>query len=439
MDRQDKTDVRLPESWKEWTLTEMIGEGSFGAVYKAERISGTDVFSSAVKIIEIPQGGYEVRQLMREMSNEDSVRSYYRNMVEEYLKEIRTMDSLKGITNIVSIEDYYVEEKADEIGWIIYIRMELLESFSEYLTHSTMNETQIIRFGMDICTALQYCEELKIIHRDIKPDNIFVSRLGDFKLGDFGVARTLDRTGSSISVKGNIQFMAPEVYKGEHYGATADIYSLGLLLYKLTNRNRDPFVDPDKQIIYHKERDAAMNRRMEGEPFTQPADASPEFAKVILKAAAYAPEDRYQNAAEFRQDLEKVYRKRTEPGAAGGVIKEPAEETGIKKKKKIGFSGWVRAVCLIVVCMLLIWLLRPAVGKWISRQKDSANTEQRDHERETMAQKETEAGRKAAGKEETETDRKAAGKEDTDGQQLNGLSEKKALTHSPSDYRAGEP
>ena len=296
-------DIRLPESWKSWILTEMIGEGTFGTVYKAERRSGDRVLYSAIKIIEVPQVRSEVKHLMREMVDQNAVRLYYKNMVDDYLKEIQTMDSLKGITNIVSIEDYFVEEKTDSIGWRIYIRMELLESFADYYTRNQVDEEEIIRLGVDICSALEYCADLKIIHRDIKPDNIFRSRHGDYKLGDFGVARQLDRSIGSFSAKGTILYMAPEVYRGEHYGVTADIYSLGLILYKLSNRNRDPFVNTEKQIIYYKEKEAALNRRMDGEALPAPLDASVPLQRVILKATAFQPKDRYSSATEMKKAL----------------------------------------------------------------------------------------------------------------------------------------
>ena len=367
------TNVKLPETWKDWTLTELIGEGSFGTVYKAERRSGENVFFSAIKIIEIPRGQAELTHLMREMSGEDSAREYYRSMVEDYLKEIRTMDSLKGITNIVSIEDYYVEEKTDTVGWIIYIRMELLESFAAYYAEHGMDENEVIRFGMDICTALEYCEEAKIIHRDIKPENIFVSGHGDYKLGDFGVARKIDRTVGSFSAKGNLQFMAPEVFKGEHYGATADIYSLGLLLYKLRNKNRDPFVDLDKQIIYYKEREAALGKRMEGEKLPDPAEASPELAKVILKACAFAPEERYQSAKEFKSALWNAGKEKSAPGHKKEKTEEK-EETEENGKWHIAAKIGITTAC-ITAAVLILFAFVPSFRKLLTGQKQVTVTE----------------------------------------------------------------
>ena len=93
-----------------------------------------------------------------------------------------------------------------------------------------------------MCNALELCEKRGIIHRDIKPDNIFINDNGDYKLGDFGVARQLEKSSTFMSRRGNQAYMAPEVYKGEWYGEKADIYSLGLVLYRLLNNSRIPFM-----------------------------------------------------------------------------------------------------------------------------------------------------------------------------------------------------
>ena len=79
---------------------------------------------------------------------------------------------------------------------------------------------------IDLCKALEYCQCQNIIHRDIKPENIFVSRFGEFKLGDFGIARELDRSMSGLSEKGTFSYMAPEMYKGEEYDARRVVHWL---------------------------------------------------------------------------------------------------------------------------------------------------------------------------------------------------------------------
>ena len=290
--------------WAEWKIVEKIGEGSFGKVYKAQRSEQGKSFYSAIKVIHIPGSQSELNSVRSEAGDEQSVREYFRNLVEECIQEISTMEYFRGNSHIVSVEDFKVMEYLDDIGWEISIRMEYLTSFMDYCAENQLTEKDVIKLGLDLSKALGYCRKLNIIHRDIKPENIFVSRFGDFKLGDFGIARELERTMSSFSKKGTYSYMAPEMYKGEKYDSRVDIYSLGIVLYKLMNRNRLPFLNLEKQFITYRDKENALARRMSGEPLKKPADAGEMLSEIILKACAYRPEDRYQTPEEFYNDLD---------------------------------------------------------------------------------------------------------------------------------------
>ena len=227
----------------------------------------------------------------------------YKRQVNDFVSEIQLMESFKGVQNIVSVEDYKVVEKKDEIGWDIYIRMELLTPFNSYVCDKTLSEQEVIKLGIDLCTALELCARCNIIHRDIKPENIFVNPFGDFKLGDFGIARKLENVTGGLSQKGTYNYMAPEIEKGSQYDATVDLYSLGLVLYRLLNRNRLPFLDTDRQLLNPNERMNAVRRRMDGEPLPPPCDASPAMAQIILCACAYEPGRRFSSAAAMKKAL----------------------------------------------------------------------------------------------------------------------------------------
>ena len=294
--------------WQEWKITEKLGEGSYGKVYKAQRTEQGRSFYSAMKIIPIPSSPGELSGVRLEMKDEDTVRAYFKNIVDECIQEISTMEYFRGNSHIVSVEDFKVLEYLDEIGWDIYIRMEYLTSFLDYCTGRSLTEREIIKLGIDLCKALEYCGQLRIIHRDIKPENIFVSRFGDFKLGDFGIARELERSMSSLSKKGTFSYMAPEMYRGEAYDSSVDIYSLGIVLYKLMNRNRLPFMNLEKQLITYRDKENALNRRMAGELLPKPADASEELSEIILRACAFDVRRRYQDPEMMRVDLERLRR-----------------------------------------------------------------------------------------------------------------------------------
>ena len=302
-------DRELPVSpWPEWQIIEKVGEGSFGTVYKAERTERGHSFYSAIKIITIPSSREELNSVRQETGDENTTRKYFENVMEECIKEVSTMENFRGNSHVVSVEDFKVTEYLDEIGWDVFIRMEYLTSFLDYCAERTLTERNVLKLGADLCKALDYCRRLNIVHRDIKPENIFVSRFGDFKLGDFGIAKELERSASSFSKKGTYSYMAPEVYRGESYDERADIYSLGLVMYRLMNRNRLPFLDLDKQLITYRDKEKALSHRMAGEEFPPPAEAGEGFAAVVRKACAFAPEDRYANVAEFQQDINRLRR-----------------------------------------------------------------------------------------------------------------------------------
>ena len=298
-------DKELPVSaWPEWKIIEKIGEGSFGKVYKAQRTERGKSFYSAIKIINIPGSQSELNSVRSETGDDQAARQYFQNLVEECIKEISTMEYFRGNSYIVSVEDFKVMEYLDAIGWEISIRMEYLTSFMDCCAEKQLTENEVIQLGLDLSKALEYCRKLNIIHRDIKPENIFVSRFGDFKLGDFGIARELERTMSGFSKKGTYSYMAPEMYKGEKYDSGVDIYSLGIVLYKLMNHNRLPFMNLEKQFITYRDKENALTRRMSGEQMEPPAEAGRLFAQIILKACAFDPAKRYQTPEEFYRDLD---------------------------------------------------------------------------------------------------------------------------------------
>jgi len=302
----DKPLVDLSHIWPEWKVEKLLGKGSFGSVYKAIRNDNNVESRAAIKIISIPSDASEVDSLRSEGLDDNGTRTYFKGIVDDFVNEIQLMESLKGIQNIVSVEDYKVLEKQNEIGWDIYIRMELLTPFYNYVGNNTMSEKDVIQLGCDICTALEVCSKRNIIHRDIKPENIFVNDFGDFKLGDFGIARKLENVTGALSQKGTFNYMAPEIANCKEYDARVDTYSLGIVLYRLLNDNKLPFLSNDQQVANPTERKAAVERRILGEALPAPCKASPAMADVILRACAHDPAKRFASATQMKNALTDV-------------------------------------------------------------------------------------------------------------------------------------
>lgn len=300
----------ISRCWPEWKAVEKLGTGSYGTVYKCCKTEhGVDVYS-AIKVISIPQN--DVTDVSSIGIDEGSVRQFYKSILEDCVEEIRLLESVKGCVNIVAVEDFQVIENPNGIGGTVFIRMELLNRFSDYMQMHTFDETEAIRFGIDICSALLTCETNHIMHRDVKPGNILMTRYGTYKLGDFGISKKLASATGGLSSKGTRMYMAPEILKGEHYGIDVDLYSLGIVLYQMMNKSRIPFLDPYSTSVSHTDIENALDRRFAGETLPAPCGASTAFAKIILKACAFRPQDRYANAAVMKKDLEMLLLLRTQ-------------------------------------------------------------------------------------------------------------------------------
>lgn len=300
-----------------WTVEETIGSGSFGTVYKIKREDFGAVYYAAMKVIRIPQNADERIKLQSEGLNKADISKYYKQIVADFGKEIQLLSSLDGVTNIVDYKDHIIEPNED-MGYTIYIKMQLLTPVSKLLVGSGedakfLSVDEIIKLGKDMCSALEVCERKRIIHRDIKIDNIFVSEDGDYKLGDFGIARQLEATQGEMSKKGTLLYMAPEVFKGEKYDRTADIYSLGIVLYRLLNKNRAPFFPDYPQPIKFTDKEQANNRRLNGEVVPLINGLSDELNAILRKACAYNPRDRYQSASDFKTALSSLDNEATIP------------------------------------------------------------------------------------------------------------------------------
>ena len=289
-----------------WKIIRLLGEGSYGKVFEIERSEFGQTYRAALKVITVPQSSAEVRSVISEGMSVSQAEAYFHGIVEELMHEFSIMFKLKGTANIVSCEDLRVLEHPDGIGWDILIRMELLHPLLPYVYQHPMARRDIIRLGIDICKALELCQRYNVIHRDIKPENIFISDNGDYKLGDFGIARTIERTTSGLSKKGTYSYMAPEVYAGKEYGFSVDTYSLGLVLYRMLNKNRGPFLPQPPEAITFSSREQALARRMSGEALPRPFYGEGRLGEIVLKACAFDPKDRYSSPQQLRQELEAI-------------------------------------------------------------------------------------------------------------------------------------
>ena len=334
--------IRLP--WSDWKIVKRLGGGAYGEVYEIERNNSGIREKAAVKIVSRPKEESELEADYQNGYDRESIAVKYTEILQEYINEYKLMKELQGQSNIVSCDDFAIEENPDGIGGKIYIRMELLTPLQKVTKERLLSEKEVIKLGKDICKALILCESRNIIHRDIKPDNIMISKFGDYKLGDFGVSKVMSHT-TGATMTGTEGYMAPEVLHIEKYGKEVDIYSLGIVMYWLLNNRRMPFIGADEKVTLVNANQAAM-RRYQGEKIPAPKNGSDELKKIVLKACEYKPKDRYLTAQEMYDALEEIgsgksYTKNTVSGyqaepSSGDEWMESGETVG---KTLGGFSG----------------------------------------------------------------------------------------------------
>lgn len=284
-----------------YTIDEEIGSGGFGTVYKASKSNQSGTYVRAIKHISLPTKK-QYNDVLNSMGGDYSkADDYFSDILKDIVGEIQILNNLteQGVRNVVWYYENQIDASQSPLRYDIYILMEYLTPFDEYIQAHEFTVRDVIKLGKDIATALVACHKNNIIHRDIKDENIFVANDGTYKLGDFGVSKKLQDRSRAESMKGTPNYIAPEVYLGRGtYDNTVDIYSLGIVLYKLLNYNRNPFMPKYPEPFNSNDEDVAFENRMKELTPELPQNAENGLGNIILKAIGKRDE-RYDSAADF--------------------------------------------------------------------------------------------------------------------------------------------
>lgn len=268
-----------------WYIESKIAEGKNSKFYKVYSTDGIEKNFAGLKTVRFPSSEQELSRVIasEKYSNIDE---YLDKLQESVIRNMGIMRSLAYHKNIVSVQSFTVIREAS--CFYLVSLVELLTPLNEYLSFENISKEDAVTLGKDICRAMEAFREKGIIHHNITPENIYADARGNYKLGDFGVS-DYEESMSEASV-----YKAPELYNKNYLSdVSSDIYSLGILLYKLLNNNRLPFLPAYPAPVSLSDREQSFARCMRGETFPTPANADYKLGSIISKATAFNPEARY--------------------------------------------------------------------------------------------------------------------------------------------------
>ena len=264
------------EKLGKYLIQRELGRGAGGVVYRAR----DPIINRLVALKTITTGLAE-----------------YPDLLQRFYQEAQSAGGLQH-PNIVTIYDL-----GDADG-IPYIAMELLEgeSLDQLISRRAALPVPLkLTYALQACRALDYAHKRGIIHRDIKPDNVMLTRDGTVKVVDFGIARVLETSKTQTGMLlGTFAYMSPEQYHGEHADARSDIWSFGVLLYELLAYQR-PFRGATPASLMH------SICQQEPAPLQETIpDCPAALEKVIQRVLRKSPEERYQSMEEVLLDLDPI-------------------------------------------------------------------------------------------------------------------------------------
>ncbi|MFC4908701.1 Stk1 family PASTA domain-containing Ser/Thr kinase [Actinomadura gamaensis] len=299
-----------------YELESVIGRGGMAEVYRARDLRLDRVVA--------------VKTLRSDLARDPTFQARFR-------REAQSAASLNH-PSVIAVYD----TGEDTIGdtQIPYIVMEYVDGFTlrDLLRENrALLPQKALEIVDGILLALDYSHRGGIVHRDIKPANVMLTRQHEVKVMDFGIARAMADSASTMTqtaqVIGTAQYLSPEQARGERVDARSDIYSTGCVLYELLT-GRPPFTGDSPVAI------AYQHVREEPTPPSQIDPDIPQWADaIVLKAMAKDPANRYQNAGEFRQEIQRALHGQPVSSTAASTMMMGAAPTAVQQPQHTQVMG----------------------------------------------------------------------------------------------------
>lgn len=331
---------RYAPLWEQWEIEDLIGEGHGTKVYRAVRATPQGKVYAAIKQFELAP---------------DANPAVSERKARVLLALVDKQIALRGKPHLA---EYYERQayRREDGGYDVFVRMELLTSLRSVMGKTEFSEAMLSQLGQELSAGLIALEDAGTCHGAVHPGNIFLSRDGTYKLGDFC------RTGARKVSGAAREYQAPEVLTGSSLpSASADRYALGMVLYRLANGLRGPFLPPAPQQVSREQIADAERSRLRGEALPAPQGASPRIAAILSRACAGDKAQRYPSTDELRRDFLRLQDPDAEITAPQQPVKQKQQEpqmqkTGKKKKHRILIPALI-AAALLIAAGVTGWLL----------------------------------------------------------------------------------
>ncbi len=237
-----------------------------------------------VKIISVPPSQTQIDALLLTgaVENETAAKEYFKERVMDYTQEIDILQNLSRHEGFLPCSDYQVKEKADEIGFDIYILADYRLSLERQLAKKAFTQLDALNLSLDICSALTACRRNGYLFVNLKPSNIYIADNGEYKISDFGFVKLKHLKYAALAEHYIGVYTAPEITDPfSALNEQMDVYALGMILYQIYNGGILP--EPNQAAL------------------EAPAYADAELSHIILKACSTSPSDRWQDPAQMGQ------------------------------------------------------------------------------------------------------------------------------------------